>query len=246
LAISIPQPAERVGLGGGRALPYIVTAGTFVILASLFAVSRSSLFSLRHVDVHANGHRSAAEVRALAGVATGSNVIWLDTSLVEQRLEADPWISSATVTRALPWTIQISVEERTPVAVVDSGATPVLVAADGTRLGPASETDELPAIGLPPAAPATIGLPGEDGAVRAIAAMSPTVRQRVREVEVAVGGTLIVRLRSGSSVDLGSASNLREKARALRRVLAWERTSGTRLGSISRVAPTAPAAIPFG
>jgi cell division protein FtsQ len=246
LAISIPQPAEPVRIRSARALLFILGSSAFVILAMLFALSRSSLFALRHVEVDAKGHRSAAEVRELAGVADGTNVVWLDTAAVERRLESDAWIASASVTRSLPWTIRISVVERTPVAILRSQTDGVLLAADGTRLGPASAVDRLPAIVLPPAAPATVGLPGEQGAIRAIAAMSPTVRHRVRQVEVAVGGTLTVRLRDGSAVDLGPAVDVRQKMRVLRRLLAWERINATNLWAISLVAPAAPAAVPLG
>ena len=242
MAISIPRPAERVRVVSGGALLFIVAAGLFVVLACLFAVSRSGLFALRHVEVEGGGHRSAAEIRALAALPDAANVVWLDTSAVERRLESDPWIASAKVARGLPSTIRISVRERAPIAVIGAPPGAVLVAADGTRLGPAASARGLPTITLPPAAPATVGLPGEDGAVRAIAAMSPAVRHRVRQVEVAIGGTLTVRLRDGSTVELGPAVNLREKGRMLRRLLSWERTNGTRLGSISLLAPTAPSA----
>lgn len=244
MAISIPRPAEPTRVATGRVLLFIVAASTFVIVAALFAVSRSSLVALRHVEVSAGGHRSVAEIRALAALPRNANVVWLDTAAVERRLESDPWIASATVTRSLPWTVRISVRERTPIATIAEGPGSVLVAADGTRLGPASDVRGIPSIVLPPAAPATVGLPDEGGAIRAIAAMSSTVRHRVRQVDVAIGGTLTLRLRDGSVVDLGSAVNLRAKVRMLRHLLTWERINAMDLGSISLVAPTAPAAIP--
>jgi cell division protein FtsQ len=255
LAISIERPDEvqaevspRAAAARARAsmtargVVFVVGATAFVVGAGLFSLSRSALFGLRHLEVSASGHRSATELRARADLREGTNVVWLDTGSVERRLEADPWIARATVTRSLPWTVRIRVVERTPVAIVDGGRHGTYVAADGARLGPAAASSALPRISLPPAAPATVGVPGEDGAIRALAALSPAVRHRVRTVQVVVGGTLTLRLRMGTVVLLGDASQLDQKARALRRLLAWERSSGAKLSRISLVAPTAPAA----
>jgi cell division protein FtsQ len=245
LAISIRHRAEAARPRSIRSVLFVATASAFVVVVAMFAASRSSVFSLRHLDIRGTGHRSVAEVRALAGVPPGANVVWLDTSAVVDRLERDPWIASATVTRSLPWSLDIAVTERRPVAVLTSvtGLGPgQLLAADGTLLGPAPEGTRLPVVTLPPAAPATLGLPGEDGAVRVLTALSPSVRHRVRQLDVGVGGTVTAVLRGGTSVSFGPAVDVRSKARMLRRVLAWERTTGTALGTVSLVAPTAPAA----
>lgn len=239
------RPAEPARPRPIRSILIVAGASTFVVLAGLFAVSRSPLFGLRHVDVAGSGHRSAAEVLALADLPLGTNVAWLDTAAVAARIEHDPWIASATVTRSYPWSVQIRVRQRTPVAVLASGGGDgrgELLAADGTLLGPAVGTTGLPTITLPPAAPATVGMPGEGGAVRVLAAMSPAVRHRVRQIDVGLDRTLTATLRGGTTVALGPAVDVEAKARMLRRLIAWERTTGTSLGAVSLIAPTAPAA----
>jgi cell division protein FtsQ len=245
LAISIPRDAERDGgvrTWSGRAVAFVVGASVFVVLVSVLAASRSPLFALRQVDVRGQEHRSVREIVERAGVPTGTNIVWLDTAAVVRRLESDPWISSAVVTRSLPRTLQISVTERHPIAVLRDDRDETFVAADGTWLGAAPAHTGLPAIELPPAAPSTIGLPSERGAVRALAAMTPTVRHRIREIDLAVGGTLTALVRGGPAVDLGPAVALEAKADALRRLLSWARMTGSDLVSVSLVAPTAPAA----
>jgi cell division protein FtsQ len=245
LAISIPHRAEAARPRSIRSVLFVATASAFVVIVAMFAASRSSLFALRHLEIRGTAHRSAADVRALADVPLGANVAWLDTSAVVDRLERDPWIASATVTRSLPWSLRITVTERRPVAVL-AGVTGLgrgqLLAADGTLLGTAGEARRLPTVTLPPAAPATLGLPGEGGAVRILTALSPSVRHRVRQLDVGVGGTVTAVLRGGTTVAFGPAVDVEAKARMLRRLLAWERTTGTALGTVSLVAPTAPAA----
>jgi hypothetical protein len=68
------------------------------------------------------------------------------------------------------------------------------------------------------------------------------VRHRIREIDVAVGGTLTALVRGGPVVELGPAVDLDAKARVLRRVLSWERRTGSALAAVSLVAPAAPAA----
>jgi len=248
LAISFPHRADRVAARATRARlrPRVglVVAAVFVVATGLFALSRSSVFALRHVEVEGAGHRSVAEIRSLAAIPSGTNVAWADTGAIERRLLADPWIRSARVTRSLPWTIDIAVRQRTPVAVLDPASGGTLVAGDGTLLGPDDGVGgvRLPAIAGAPAASATDARPDVTGAVRALDAMAPSVRRRVREVGVTIGGTLTLRLRGGAEVDLGSAVNLEAKGVALRRVLVWARRSGRALASVSVLAPDAPAA----
>ena len=242
MAISIPRPAEAARTRSVRSVAFIGVGSVFVVAVLLFAVSRSPLVALRHVRIEGAHHRTPADVAALAGVPLGTNVVWLDTAAVARRIESDPWIASARVTRELPWSIGIAVTERTPIAVLSGGRRGTLLAADGALLGPAPAHSRLPVITLPPAAPATIGMPGEGGAVRALDALSPNARHRVREMDVGIGGTVTAVLREGTRVAFGPAVDLEVKATTLRRLLAWERTTGTRLGTISLVAPTSPAA----
>jgi cell division protein FtsQ len=245
LAISITYRVDAARPRSLRSILFIALATTFVVVALLFAISRSSLFALRHVVITGAAHRSVADVRALADLPIGTNVVWLDRARVVDRLERDPWIASATITRSLPWSVHIAVVERSPIAVladVTGLGRGELLAGDGTLLGTAPEGTRLPTITLPPAAPATVGLPGEDGAVRILAALSPSVRHRVQQLDVGVGGTVTALMRGGATVSFGPAVDLEAKARMLRRLLAWERTTRTPLRTISLVAPTAPAA----
>ena len=85
----------------------------------------------------------------IAGVGAGTNVVHLDESAVEARLEAEPWIAEATVTAELPATIMVEIDERTPVLVVVAGSEGHrLVAEDGIVLGPATRSTGLPEFAL--------------------------------------------------------------------------------------------------
>src|SRR5207244_3395259 len=112
-------------------------------------VSNSPVFDLRSLKVEGTGHLSAKQVARLAGLTTQSNVLWISPAAIQQRLQADPWVRRATLTRRLPSTITITIEERVPAAVT-VGTQPMLVAADGVVLGKAPPATALPLIVPPP------------------------------------------------------------------------------------------------
>ena len=86
-------------------------------------------------------------------VTRATNVPWLDEAAVEHRLEDRPGSTGRRCTTSLPWTIQVEISERVPVAVANDGVRELLVAGDGTILGDASRSDRrLPRIELPVAA----------------------------------------------------------------------------------------------
>jgi hypothetical protein len=179
-------------------------------------------------------------------VGRQSNVVWLDEGAAERRLESNPWIAEADVQITLGLRIEITVTERVPVAVASDGRSSVLVAADGTTLGPVRDQTSvrsLPLIELP--AVRTIdgaAMPTPDGAARALAAMSVDLRAAVDRVTVLPGGTLEVWIRVGPMVEFGPATALGPKARTIARTLTWAEAAGEEIVTLSVVAPTAPAA----
>ena len=241
MAISIPlrdSPSRRVAKVRLWLLliPAIVAASTGVLV-----LSHSSLFHARGVEVVGASHLSRAEIVAAAEVSRQTNVLWFDQGAVEGRLELEPWIASADVGVSLPATITITVVERVPVAVASDGFGDLLVAGDGTVLGPALRAGGLPRIRLP-VAPTFEGLHASPApAAAAIGAMAPELRDRLSTVTVLADGTLHLRLRGGVAVRYGAPSEIRRKAAALQEILAWAEDEGDVLAVVNVVAPDLPA-----
>lgn len=102
-------------------------------------------FALRTVRVQGLRRATEKELLRLAGVAPGMNLWSLDRAAVAQAMAAHPWVRTVEVTRSLPDTLQLRVEERAPVALASLGDLYV-VDADGApfkRVSPA-ETLDLP------------------------------------------------------------------------------------------------------
>ena len=110
------------------------------------ALAEMDWFRVQSFRVEGLRYLSAAEVERAAAVPEGAS-LWDDTQPVAARLRAHPLIRAVTVTRRVPGTLVVRVEEREPVGLVP---TPTLqpVDRDGHRLplDPAHHSLDLPVI----------------------------------------------------------------------------------------------------
>jgi len=208
-------------------------------------VTSSPLFDMRTFRVSGNRHLSDADVARLAGLSRSTNVVWLGTGTVADRIERDPWVLRARVSRTLPGAVAISIQERKPVAVVESKGVWLLVSADGVILGRASKRERLPAIEMPGAL-TEVGTRISSSTPQLVVAraLPAGVRRRVAQIIRTKGGSLNLILRSGVPVFFGDASHATAKARALTSLLSWANDRAIRADYIDVQAPAAPALLP--
>ena len=131
--MSSQRRTRRLRIGG-------VVLAVFLVLAACIGLYNSSLFAVRTVEVVGVTHVSADTVRALARVPKDATLIRFPADAVAQRVSADPWIASVSVSRVFPSGMRIRVVERVPVAIVDAGARMWLI--DGTGAAIATPTVE--------------------------------------------------------------------------------------------------------
>lgn len=241
---SAAPAGRRRGPGRG---PWAAALVVVVLVAALaWAVTRSPVFELGTLRVTGARHLTVAEVRRIGELSGRTNVLWFSPAAVEARLEANPWVLRADVSRILPSTIYVTIVERRPVAVAGFPQ-PMLVAADGTVLGPASSRVGLPALaGERARLRAGQRLPSGLPTLRAVAALPRALLASVRSASVASGGAVDLVLRDGVLVKLGSPDQLVEKGRVLQGVLAWARRHGIVPIYVTVAAPDAPALLPPG
>ena len=99
-----------------------------VVLGGLLLVSRF-IPQIERIEVSGNLHYAPSEILALADIAPGDPLLWVNAWRLRPLAE-DPWIAQVRVIRHWPDTLSIAVRERTP-AIVE-GAT--VMAIDGTVL----------------------------------------------------------------------------------------------------------------
>src|SRR6266446_2882064 len=125
--------SRRGGLSR-RARIAIAAAVPVVLMAVAVTAVHSPIFESDAIRVTGTSHLTQEKVVRIAGLANGTNVFFLNTGAIASRLERQPWIAQATVTRSLPSTVVIAIRERAAVGAMGDGGSYDLVAADGTVL----------------------------------------------------------------------------------------------------------------
>ena len=215
-----------------------------LLLVGLVASTRTGIFRVRGIEVAGNRHLSPPEIVELSGITPDTNAVWLDEDLVEERLEGSGWVGEAEVGVRLPWTVEIAVKERRAVAVARMGANRVLVAGDGSVLGPIEGVPGLPLldletsrVGARRAAPLTVP-------ARTAAELPPRLRREVRRIVLTPARTIELVLRDGRRVRMGAATDIDDKISALQDVMRWTKSADEAIHRIDVSAPSAPAVAP--
>ncbi len=125
-ALARPQlgPRARRLLGAGMRLGVALTLAWGLLLGvqqGYQYVTTSARFEAKSVVFEPTPHLSADRLTELMGLAPGTNILAVDVDAVRRKIEADPWVASATVSRQLPDTLHVAVAEHTPTAVLLSG-----------------------------------------------------------------------------------------------------------------------------
>lgn len=123
-----PRKGRSSSSGGRRRRP-LVAVGAVVLcgglgygLFELRGWARTSdRFAVEHVDVQGALRATPDELVRLAGVARGDNLFVVETDAVRLRVEAHPWVASATVDEDWPRGLRVAVTEHAPVALVALG-----------------------------------------------------------------------------------------------------------------------------
>lgn len=215
-----------------------IAAASFLILGlAAVGVVRSPYFAADHLSVEGADRLTPARVLRIGGLEPGQNVVTMDTDAAERRLEADPWIASASVTTELPDRVVVRIDERAPVAAVRTLEGWDVVAADGVVLDSASRQPRLPTI--------TSVVPGQDLAAlgaRALGAMDRSLRATVTSLTVGADDVVRLVMDDGVTVSYGTLDEPASKAQALAAVLAWAEDAGARVEAIDVSVPGAPTA----
>jgi len=178
LAIRVIGALAVFGYGGYRGVTSMAAAQTLQV---------------SHLQVRGHHRLSTGEVLALVDGLRGQNILTIRISEWQQKLLASPWVESATIRRVLPATLEIMVQERSPMGIGRIGTSLYLVDAKGVivdEYGPAYADIDLPIIDGLAAAPAdgsaVIDLARTEFAGRVITALAvrPELAQRVSQIDV--------------------------------------------------------------
>ncbi|MFO7910610.1 MAG: FtsQ-type POTRA domain-containing protein [Desulfotignum sp.] len=100
------------------ALPVLVC---ILSIAAVFAhdmVVQSPFFAVKKIAVSGENRVSKDEILALAGLEAPANFFGVNLFAMEKKIAAHPWIAAAAVHRSLFFTLEVSIVEEEPLAIV--------------------------------------------------------------------------------------------------------------------------------
>jgi cell division protein FtsQ len=198
----------------------LVVVGVIVALVAIaYGASVSPFLDVDRVTVRGTSRTSPEQLLQDARIAKGDALFWLDAGDAQARLEAEPFVARARVTKEWPDTLRVTVTERTAAAWAEGARGKVVVDGSGRVL---EHVDAAPA-GLPQ----LLGLrvvpdPGRTvaptGPARMAGILPPLAAGGTASV-TATDGELTMQLVVGTEIRLGAADHFADKLRAMVAVL---------------------------
>ncbi len=212
---------------GRRRLRVLLAAmGAACLAVAAIVVMHSPAMAVRHLRLVGAHHVERSQVVRALGLGRTTPLADISPGQAEQALEAIPWVKRATVARSWPSTLDVSLEERTPVAqvaatgggwaevdptgrVLQRGAAPwpglVRLSGVGTAGAPGSQIEAaLPALRVAAALPRFL---------------SGSLATDVKVVRRTGGGRLDLVLRPAGVVELGRPTKLADKLDSVAAIL---------------------------
>ena len=221
------EPGDRLDLvrfvpsGRSLALGFAIVAA---VLAAYWGARVTSVFAVTEVDVQGAPPAVERDVRVVAGKALGTSLLTVDPQAIEDSVRALPSVAGVSVDRAFPHTLVVKVAAERPVAVARRADSAWLVTGAGEIVREIAVGTErsYPRLWLRKDVALRLGgmLPASFApATRALeAARIVRLPRRVKGVRT-IDGDLILVLRRGPELRLGSATDLRLKLTVAGRVL---------------------------
>lgn len=190
------KPARRRGIWRTVAIAAVKYA--LLVAAGVFGVSwvttfarQSPMLQVAQIRTSGNQRVTPDEIRGLLSGIGGENILLTDLDTWRTRLLASPWIAEASLRRALPSTIEVTVRERTPVALGRMGGQLFLVDERGAvidKYQPSHANLDLPIVDGFSGKEADAAADAAKGALAARVILSlrqkPEVANRLSQVDV--------------------------------------------------------------
>lgn len=168
-------------------------------------LTHSRRFAVRRVLVSGASAAPAAQLKQVTDRAFGRNLFAADLQGLQAKLEARPWVRTATVKRRIPDALLIQIEERVPEVLVRIGSSIYLADGEGVlldRFGPDYADYDFPILtGLDRAGRETLKRKIRMGAafVNLLYRTRPALADQVSEVNLHRDDALEVRLNDGGT-----------------------------------------------
>lgn len=126
-----------------------------IAFAAYKGMCRADFFQVTSIKISGNHHLTKAEVFELSGVDIRTNLLAMSVSQSEKKFSAHPWVKNVSITREWPNTINITIKERTPAALVNLETGLHYIDREGTVFAPVQALEDIDF-------PVITGLEGKD------------------------------------------------------------------------------------
>ena len=227
--VARPRPARRRVI----ARRWIAALALLSVTALVYLLLFTSMLGVRSVAVSGNKLVGTEAIVDAAAIPDGTPMFRVDTDAARERVARLPRVASVDVSRSWPSTVQITVTERMPVAVVK--------APDGVHEVDGAGVDFAVIPKGPSGVPTLVvgrAAPDDAATVAAVTVLTHIPKQLVKQIVTITPhtpGDVQLALKGGKTVKWGSADESERKAAVLAVLL-------TRPGKVYNVAaPDAPA-----
>ena len=201
-----------------RVLRRVAVAALVVgaVVAGIWLVFFSSVLAVHHVEVTGTSLVTPAQARDAARAPLDVPLVEVDLAAIEARVETLQGVRSAEASRAWPDGIAVDVTEREAIAVVDQEGSWRGLDGEGVLFRSYEERPtDLPRVDM--RSSTSVDALAEAAAV--VAALPDDVLARVGYLDVRTIDAITLHLRSGATVEWGSADQSEDKARVLEQLL---------------------------
>lgn len=100
-----------------------IVLSAFILIGAYYYLSKSPYLQINEITIEGGKRVGSQEAMDIAGVKTGENILALDLKAIRSRVEKLPWVREAVVQRVLPHSLEISIKERRPFALINLDST---------------------------------------------------------------------------------------------------------------------------
>ncbi len=229
--------AMRRRIRRDRALVWSGAAVAVAVLAWVLLWSPVLALDEAEVSVRVQGDRAVVDADAVRAVLTdqdGTPLPRLDTVGLRRQVLEVPGVRAASVSRAWPHGVLVTVVARDPVAAVPDEDGYVLLDADGVQVG---RTDDAPE-GLPVVDVGVGDVRSLTAVLQVLQSLPEELASQVTKVSAENQDAVRLRLADGARVEWGSADQSSLKAAVLDTLRSAEQSAGVKVYDVS--APTLP------
>lgn len=107
------------------------------------SVTASKFFSVKNVDVRGTDRAAKDDIARIAANAAEKTGVWnADLDEMKAKIERQPFVKTASISRVLPNGLRVNIIERIPIAVVKLSSSTMLIDNEANLLAPANKQEE--------------------------------------------------------------------------------------------------------